>query len=350
MASLYALTKEDKQLARALTQLLRHGKPRKLNFRPDGFVQLEAVRAVPNFDRLSVELAQAICREDNKNRFSLSEEASGWWMRANQGHSIGGLNPEDLLQRITNASEISNIVHGTFYNRWPSIRSSGLSRMKRNHVHLARGLPGDDGVISGMRNTAEILIYVDAAKAMEQGIVFFVSENDVVLTTGPVPTSCFSRVVDRGTGTVIFNEGVDADVPLAAALLQHLGATATGGSAAASASAEADSHVGVSGVGGGKGRGKGQNRGGKLPPGLFLPGKGGKGLPGKGGPPGGRRKWPELVGKSGGEAKAIVESEAPHLKVVVVPEGSMVTMDHNLQRVRIYINASGAVARPPKLG
>lgn len=41
------------------------------------------------------------------------------------------------------------VLHGTTLAAWDAIRSSGgLSRMKRNHIHLAAGRPGS-GIISG---------------------------------------------------------------------------------------------------------------------------------------------------------------------------------------------------------
>ena len=40
-------------------------------------------------------------------------------------------------------------VHGTYLRNWSSIQRQGISRMNRTHVHLAPGLPGEDGVISG---------------------------------------------------------------------------------------------------------------------------------------------------------------------------------------------------------
>lgn len=41
------------------------------------------------------------------------------------------------------------LVHGTFWKHWPSILLKGLSCQGRTHIHLASGLPGDPGVISG---------------------------------------------------------------------------------------------------------------------------------------------------------------------------------------------------------
>ena len=42
--------------------------------------------------------------------------------------------------------------------------------MTRNHIHFAAGEPGDDGVISGMRKTADIKIYIDIPRAMAEGL------------------------------------------------------------------------------------------------------------------------------------------------------------------------------------
>ncbi len=86
--------------------------------------------------------------------------------------------------------------------------------MGRNHVHFAIGLPSESGVISGMRKSAEVYIYIDSARAMAEGIVFFKSSNGVILTAGlgpegMVPPSCFSQVIVASTKNVIFRFGVD---------------------------------------------------------------------------------------------------------------------------------------------
>lgn len=56
--------------------------------------------------------------------------------------------------------------------------------MKRTHIHLARGLPGEDGIISGMRKDCDLAVFIDVPKALADGIKFFWSENDVLLTEG----------------------------------------------------------------------------------------------------------------------------------------------------------------------
>ena len=75
----------------------------------------------------------------------------------------------------------------------------GLSKMKRNHIHLAQGKGGKD-VISGMRRSSQIFIYIDVDRAIAAGIKFELSDNGVVLTEGDergfLPVRFFQKVED----------------------------------------------------------------------------------------------------------------------------------------------------------
>ena len=173
------------------------------------------------------------------------DEPSNYLIRANQGHSLK-VDTEGLLTPITEANVPPVVVHGTDERAWKLIlKGGGLRTMGRNHIHFAMGLPkgwrhiGDDNehltsdevpavettadsnnkdeetanVISGMRSTSTILIYVDVPKAMAEGIKFWISENGVVLSGGDeqrcIPSRFFKRVVDRrGEGKVLMRDGV----------------------------------------------------------------------------------------------------------------------------------------------
>jgi len=61
--------------------------------------------------------------------------------------------------------------------------------------------------------------------------------------------------------------------------------------------------------------------------------------------------WPDLVGKTGEDAKAFLESSEPCLtRVEIVLEGSAVTMDYVFTRVRIFVNKKDIVVSPPMIG
>lgn len=176
----------------------------KLNIRNDGYVAVEELlklnvkthARVPLYSHSVDDIREAVKR-DNKQRFGLREEKGILMIRANQGHSIELVDSEGLLKPILSAEEIPVCVHGTYLNCLESIKKDGLKRMKRNHVHFASGLSKDSGVISGMRGNCEVLIYLDAKKALQDGMKLFISENGVILTEGfegVVPPKYFANI------------------------------------------------------------------------------------------------------------------------------------------------------------
>mmetsp|Transcript_72741 Transcript_72741/g.120418 ORF Transcript_72741/g.120418 Transcript_72741/m.120418 type:complete len:90 (-) Transcript_72741:15-284(-) len=73
--------------------------------------------------------------------------------------------------------------------------------MDRNHIHCVNvDLTQEENqqvVISGTRGEYDVVVFIDAAKAMAEGILFYWSENNVVLTSGRkkvLPPHLFSRV------------------------------------------------------------------------------------------------------------------------------------------------------------
>lgn len=125
-----------------------------------------------------------------------------YYIRANQGHSI---EVKDLeLVEIKSSSDLPEgvAIHGTFKKNWPSIKSKGLDRVTRNHIHFSIGLPGSEHVKSGVRFNSEIFIFVDVDKAIQDGIKFYRSKNDVILSeglNGIISSKYFSYVIDAKT-------------------------------------------------------------------------------------------------------------------------------------------------------
>jgi 2'-phosphotransferase len=168
-------------------------------------------------------IATTASTSDNDN-----DDPSQWLIRANQGHSIK-VDEEGLLEPITLESELpSTVVHGTTSKAWPLILSTGgLRKMTRNHIHFAAGLPAGfqslenaqdateetkkEPVISGMRNSSSILIYVDIKKALEGGLKFWRSANGVILSEGDkkgiIPVEYFQRVEERRKGLGVIMTG-----------------------------------------------------------------------------------------------------------------------------------------------
>ena len=205
---------------------------------------------------------QTIVRENDKQRFQLiptSTETSStrssrsspseYLIRASQGHSLKIASDNLLSPMLPSDPDFPvEVVHGTFAKTWPVIlESGGLRRMGRTHIHFAVGLPevggpakigGDTGkveasksetlqtseahaaeilptpipddapmpaVVSGMRRTANVLIWVDVRRSMEEaGLKWWRSANGVILTEGDeggmVPMRFVRRVEKRAWG------------------------------------------------------------------------------------------------------------------------------------------------------
>jgi len=56
------------------------------------------------------------------------------------------------------------------------------------------------------------------------------------------------------------------------------------------------------------------------------------------------------VGKDAKEVQELIQKEHPELKVYIVPQDAAVTMDYRVDRVRLFIDSDGMVARTPHAG
>lgn len=133
-----------------------------------GWVRVQDVLSHRNFASWTAQDITRVVATNDKKRFSLRGEGPSAEIRANQGHSLEEIVDENLLQRVTDPDETPVVIHGTYRHAWDAIRGQGLSRMTRNHIHFTAGVdkPGEK-VVSGLRASAEIHIFVDVKKAME---------------------------------------------------------------------------------------------------------------------------------------------------------------------------------------
>ena len=163
--------KHNVRLSKALSWLLRHNlhlvsEITKEPIDPSGYVDVEAVLRLPRFAGYSVSQVEKVVSINDKQRFSLRKSDQGiLQIRANQGHTIKEVEPD--LKKLQEPFEVETVVHGSYEKNWPTIEQKGLSRMKRNHIHFAKGLPDQNGVISGMRPDCNLHIYVHLPTAIK---------------------------------------------------------------------------------------------------------------------------------------------------------------------------------------
>ncbi len=194
--------------SRTMTWYLRH----RAATRPDGFVPVDDVisaiaKAGKDTTRLlTVDEVLAIAEADRKGRFDVREEEGGQILvRANQGHSVTTVDPEQLMTPIESPEDLPVCLHGTYHAALANIfRTGALNRMGRQAIQMAVGLRDDPAVRSGIRRNVEVVIYVDVDRAMSRhGLRFFRSTNGVVCSAGPIPVDCFLRVVKMSDGGLV---------------------------------------------------------------------------------------------------------------------------------------------------
>ncbi|XP_072251681.1 tRNA 2'-phosphotransferase 1 isoform X2 [Leuresthes tenuis] len=177
----------DVRLSKSMSYALRHGASQMgIEMGTDGFLFVDELLAHPQFRSYTLEDVERVVATNDKQRFRLCShpEDGRLRIRANQGHSVQVIDLE-LKPVVAGSPDCpAEAVHGSYLHNWSSIQQQGLSRMKRTHIHLASGLPGEDGVISGMRKNCDLAVFIDVPKALADGIEFFWSENGVLLTAG----------------------------------------------------------------------------------------------------------------------------------------------------------------------
>jgi 2'-phosphotransferase len=221
---------QETAASRALSWVLRHAAPEiGLFMTPDGYVPVEDIVAHPHRKLrviASVDQVRMIVATNDKQRYSLAEKPAELYgrvplagctlvcIRANQGHSIDFIDPLQLLRQLSSEDLMSlpTVVHGTYSESWKAIMDSGgLHRMNRQHIHLATGLPkSGNQVISGIRLSADVYIFIDTKKCATDKILFWQSENGVVLcagkdNTGILPVQYFSHVTDKSGDVLLDN-------------------------------------------------------------------------------------------------------------------------------------------------
>lgn len=182
----------DVQISKKLSSILRHRAVEEgLKVMADGSVLLDDLLKLKQFNGVTQSQIERIVKDNDKQRFSLLEKSNEsknnhpiYYIRANQGHSVdvgSKINVNELLVELKDP--LPNCVHGTTFKAWAEIKTKGLNKMQRTHIHFANDTDLER-VVSGFRSDSAVLIHVDMAKAMKDNIKFYMSENKVILTEG----------------------------------------------------------------------------------------------------------------------------------------------------------------------
>ncbi len=163
------------ELSKFLSWVLRH-RPDAIGITLDdaGWTDVDALlsQARAHGRPLTRELLERIVTESPKQRFALSED--GRRIRASQGHSV----EVELGYEPATPPEV--LFHGSVAGNIAAIRTDGLRKMSRHHVHLS---PDEATARSvGGRRGKPVILRVAAGLMHREGHIFFRSANGVWLT------------------------------------------------------------------------------------------------------------------------------------------------------------------------
>lgn len=150
-----------------LSFLLRHDE----DYKFDEYGYREVSDLIQNHE-YTIELLEAIVETNDKQRYEFSEDKKK--IRARQGHSI----KVDVKLRETTPPDI--LYHGTAIRFIESIEEEGIKKMSRQYVHLSKDKETAFNV--GKRHGRPCAIVIDAKQMVNDGIKFYLSNNNVWLT------------------------------------------------------------------------------------------------------------------------------------------------------------------------
>lgn len=166
--------KDLKHISKFLSLVLRH-KPEEIGIAMDanGWVDVDELiekcsgkNVCFDFDTL-----EEVVISSDKQRFAFSDDYSR--IRANQGHTVN----VDLELEEKEPSDF--LYHGTVEKFLESIKTNGLQKMQRLHVHLSSDL--ETAVKVGSRRGKPVILKIHAAAMHKDGFAFYFSKNGVWL-------------------------------------------------------------------------------------------------------------------------------------------------------------------------
>lgn len=166
---------QKRKISTFMSLVLRH-KPEEIGLQLDenGWALVSALISKMNGkgNTLDFESLEEIVATNDKKRFAFNDDKTK--IRASQGHSVS----IDLA--LIESTPPETLFHGTVEKFIAEIKTNGLLKMSRQHVHLSKDK--ETAIKVGSRRGNPILLIVNSIKMHEDGYRFYQSENGVWLT------------------------------------------------------------------------------------------------------------------------------------------------------------------------
>lgn len=166
---------QKKKTSKFLSYVLRHHPELiDLNLDENGWANVDEliVKSTNDSQGFTFEELDEIVETNDKKRFIFNEDKTR--IRANQGHSI------DINLALIPQQPPEFLYHGTAQGNINSILEKGIEKRSRQHVHLSQDKETASKV--GMRHGKPVILTINTQKMFEDGLEFYLSENNVWLT------------------------------------------------------------------------------------------------------------------------------------------------------------------------
>lgn len=175
------MNKDLEKKGKHLSFLLRHDT--EYQFDEHGYREVSDL--VKNHGYTKNELDE-IVETNDKKRYEFNSNKTK--IRARQGHSI----PINVDLKETTPPDV--LYHGTATKSLSSIYANGIEKRSRNYVHLS----GDreTAIKVGTRHGQAAILVVNTKKMFEDGIKFYLSNNNVWLTDYVAPNYIIEEVYE----------------------------------------------------------------------------------------------------------------------------------------------------------
>ncbi|KFF09296.1 RNA 2'-phosphotransferase [Chryseobacterium luteum] len=167
---------QKKKISKFLSYVLRHHPELiGLNLDENGWANVDELITKSKREShqgLTFEELDEIVQTNEKKRFAFNEDKTR--IRASQGHSI------EINLALIPQQPPEFLYHGTAQSNIESILEKGIEKRGRQHVHLSQDKETATKV--GMRHGKPVILTVRTQKMFEDGIEFYLSDNEVWLT------------------------------------------------------------------------------------------------------------------------------------------------------------------------